>query len=957
MRKVVVTGLGLVTPLGIGVRRAWQRLLDGECGIVSIAERGERFAALPSRVAGVVPEGARGEGRWNAAEWLRVGDERKMARFAQYAMVASEEALQDAGWSPKAEGELEATGVYMGSGIGSLDDVYDTSVAYENGGYRKVSPLFVPRLLINLAAGHVSMRFGFKGPNHAATTACTTGAHSIGDAARLIQFGDADVMIAGGSESCIHPLAIAGFARARGLATDWNDRPKEASRPFNRDRAGFVIGEGAGVMVLEELEHAKNRGAKIYAHVAGYGLSSDAYHMTAPREDGHGPYLAMKHALRHAGIKPSDVDYVNAHATSTPLGDAAENRAIKRLLLGEEGKSKAADVNISSTKGAVGHLLGAAGSVEAIFTVLGLHHNVLPPTLNLDNPGDPPEDFDCNYVAKVAQEKEIPCKSLQATPPSKLEITRISRDHRNDTPPPAQLACLCRCLDFTYIQRPSPIATFLIVAVHVEDGKPSLIDSLSNKASTYHSRVPYLRKLPFPAIAIIVTLILVNVVVWAVVGVVLHFHTPLLSTALLSYTLGLRHALDADHISAIDLMTRRLIASGQRPVSVGLFFSLGHSTIVIVTSLVVAGTAAAVSSRFDDFERVGGIVGTSVSAAFLTLLGIVNMWILYKLVQQMRRLLLAAEPGSEEQAQQEQGQRQEQEGMHFEGAGVLYHLFHKLFTLIDRPWKMYPLGILFGLGFDTSSEIAILGISSIHAARGTSIWLILVFPVLFTAGMALLDTADGALMMALYTSTQLARDKIAVCYYSIVLTGVTVVVAVAIGVVQFLNLALNVVQPDTDTAGGGGGHGGAFWRGVERLGERWDVVGGAICGAFVLVGGVSVVVYGPWRRRVERGWERKRRRRGEMLGDESEDVEGWRGEAEDGGGDGDGKERDRKINVRPLEREGDTGPVAGRSGIYYYPSNSSIPFPSLALNPIPRFIYELLMLDALSALGTKYAAR
>ncbi|KAF1997092.1 3-oxoacyl-synthase mitochondrial precursor [Amniculicola lignicola CBS 123094] len=330
-----------------------------------------------------------------------------MAKFAQYAMVASEEALKDAGWSPTKEDDLEATGVYLGSGIGSLDDVYDTTVAYEKGGYKKVSPLFVPRLLINLAAGHVSMRFGFKGPNHAATTACTTGAHSIGDAARLIQFGDADVMIAGGAESCIHPLAIAGFARARGLATDWNDSPIEASRPFDRDRGGFVIGEGAGVVVLEELEHAKARGAKIYAEVAGYGLSSDAYHMTAPREDGQGPFLAMKHALRHAGLKPSSVDYVNAHATSTSLGDAAENRAIKDLLLGQDGKSKASDINVSSTKGAIGHLLGASGSVESVFTILGLHHNILPPTLNLENPGDPPEAFNCNYVAKFAQQKEI----------------------------------------------------------------------------------------------------------------------------------------------------------------------------------------------------------------------------------------------------------------------------------------------------------------------------------------------------------------------------------------------------------------------------------------------------------------------------------------------------------------------------------------------------------------------
>ncbi|KAH7076118.1 3-oxoacyl-synthase-like protein [Paraphoma chrysanthemicola] len=408
MRRVVITGLGLVTPLGIGVRRTWKRLLEGHSGVVSLQHRQPDFATLPSRIAGLVPEGRRIDGDWHAKEYgLSSGDERRMARFAQYAMVAAEEALTDANWFPDQEEDLEATGVYVGSGIGSLDDVYDTTIAFEKGGYRKVSPLFVPRLLINLAAGHVSMRFGFKGPNHAATTACTTGAHSIGDAARLIQYGDAEVMVAGGSESCIHPLAISGFARARSLATDWNNCPTEASRPFDRDRAGFVIGEGAGVVVLEELEHAKRRGADIYAEIAGYGLSSDAYHMTAPREDGQGPRLAMKHALRHAGIKPSAVDYVNAHATSTPLGDVAENKAIKELLLGEDGKAKAFEINVSSTKGAIGHLLGAAGSVEAIFTVLAMHHNTLPPTLNLSNPGNPPEDFDCNYVAGVAQQTAV----------------------------------------------------------------------------------------------------------------------------------------------------------------------------------------------------------------------------------------------------------------------------------------------------------------------------------------------------------------------------------------------------------------------------------------------------------------------------------------------------------------------------------------------------------------------
>ncbi|KAF2107214.1 high-affinity nickel-transport protein-domain-containing protein [Lophiotrema nucula] len=367
-----------------------------------------------------------------------------------------------------------------------------------------------------------------------------------------------------------------------------------------------------------------------------------------------------------------------------------------------------------------------------------------------------------------------------------------------------------------------------VSAVDEEQGQPSMFRDFSKKASGYHARVPYLQKLPFAAVAIIVILIVVNLLVWAAVGVVLHFHTPLISTAVLSYTLGLRHALDADHISAIDLMTRRLIAAGQRPVTVGMFFSLGHSTIVIITSLVVAGTAAAVSSKFDNFSRVGGIIGTSVSAAFLLLLGIMNLYILYKLVVQMKKLIASA-PG--------------EEGEHFkiQGGGLLFNLFQKLFKLIDRPWKMYPLGVMFGLGFDTSSEIAILGISSIQAAKGTSIWLILLFPLLFTAGMCLLDTTDGALMMSLYTSTQLARDPIAICYYSIVLTIITVIVATIIGVVQFLNLALNVAEPT-----------GKFWDGVERLGESWDIVGGAICGTFIIGGALSVVLYKPWRRRIDK---------------------------------------------------------------------------------------------------------
>ncbi|KAH7374292.1 high-affinity nickel-transport protein-domain-containing protein [Pyrenochaeta sp. MPI-SDFR-AT-0127] len=360
------------------------------------------------------------------------------------------------------------------------------------------------------------------------------------------------------------------------------------------------------------------------------------------------------------------------------------------------------------------------------------------------------------------------------------------------------------------------------------EAKHSFLHNVSNKASMYHARVPYLRKLPFAAIVIIATLIVINLLVWAAVGIVLHWHTPLISTAILSYTLGLRHALDADHISAIDLMTRRLIAAGQHPVTVGMFFSLGHSTIVIITSLVVAGTAAAVSDKFDNFERVGGIIGTSVSAAFLLLLGIMNMYILYKLIVQMRKMI-ASEPGSEH------------EQFKIQGGGCLFPILQKLFKLIDRPWKMYPLGVLFGLGFDTSSEIAILGISSIQATKGTSIWLILIFPLLFTVGMCLLDTTDGALMMSLYTSTQLARDPIAICYYSIVLTVITVIVATIIGTVQFLNLILNVAEPH-----------GKFWDGVERLGEAWDIVGGAICGAFIVFGGLSVLLYKPWRRRIDK---------------------------------------------------------------------------------------------------------
>ncbi|KAG9230285.1 thiolase-like protein [Amylocarpus encephaloides] len=406
MRRVVVTGLGAITPLGVGIRRTWARLIAGDCGITSTAhlEPQERWRELPSRVAGMIPRGRKEEGGWQASEWLNKGDERRMATFTQFAIAATEMALQDANWRPSTQQEKETTGVCLGSGIGNLEELYNTSITYEKTGYKKVSPLFVPQLLINLGAGHISMKYGLQGPNHATTTACTTGAHAIGDASRFIAFGDADVMVAGGSESCIHPLALAGFSRSKSLATLYNDDPSSSSRPFDRDRCGFVIGEGTGVVVLEELEHARARGANIYAEVRGYGCSGDAHHMTAPLENGHGALLAMKRALKHAGIPPRDVDYINAHATSTPLGDAAENAAIQSLMLGEDGVDTASSVTVSSTKGAVGHLLGAAGAIEAIFSILATKENIMPPTRNLHGLE---AGFNFNYIPGQAQERRI----------------------------------------------------------------------------------------------------------------------------------------------------------------------------------------------------------------------------------------------------------------------------------------------------------------------------------------------------------------------------------------------------------------------------------------------------------------------------------------------------------------------------------------------------------------------
>ncbi|KAI8873902.1 putative beta-ketoacyl synthase [Ramicandelaber brevisporus] len=402
VRRVVVTGLGAVTPLGTGVQTSWRRLIAGECGIIKLPSSKDPAADFPSRVAAVVPD-FDDSVRY---KWLAKGDERRMAQFTQYAVVAAGEALQDAGLVEQLSSEpslRERAGTCIGSGIGSIEDIQQTALAYANGGYRKIGPMFVPRILVNMAAGHVSMRFGLQGPNHSVSTACTTGAHALGDAMRFIKYGDADVMVAGSTEASINPLAIGGFCRARSLATAFNESPSNASRPFDKGRDGFVIGEGAGVVVLEEYERAKARGAKIYCELRGYGLSGDAYHMTAPPDDGNGAYRAMKRALETAGLKPEEVDYVNAHATSTNVGDVIENRAIGRLF-GEPVQGQRT-LAVSSTKGAVGHLLGAAGSLEAIYTIMALNQNVLPPTLNLESPGsaDTQHEFVYNYVAGKAQ--------------------------------------------------------------------------------------------------------------------------------------------------------------------------------------------------------------------------------------------------------------------------------------------------------------------------------------------------------------------------------------------------------------------------------------------------------------------------------------------------------------------------------------------------------------------------
>jgi 3-oxoacyl-[acyl-carrier-protein] synthase II len=379
MRRVVVTGLGMVTPLGCGVEATWSRILDGQSGARQVD--GFDVSDLACRIACQIPRGDGTGGTFNPDDWMEPKEQRKVDPFIVYAMAAASEALKDAGWHPKTYDEQCASGVLIGSGIGGIGGIYEASMILAERGPRRISPFFIPGRLINLASGYVSIAHGLKGPNHAVVTACSTGSHAIGDAARLVALGDADVMVAGGTESPLNRLSLAGFAACRALSTAYNDEPTRASRPYDKDRDGFVMGEGAAVVVLEAYEHAKARGARIYAEVIGYGLSGDAFHITSPTEDGDGAFRCMAAAIKRAGISASDIDYINAHGTSTPLGDEIELRAVERIV-----GNAAAKLSMSSTKSAIGHLLGAAGAVEAAFSILAMRDQIVPPTLNLDNP-------------------------------------------------------------------------------------------------------------------------------------------------------------------------------------------------------------------------------------------------------------------------------------------------------------------------------------------------------------------------------------------------------------------------------------------------------------------------------------------------------------------------------------------------------------------------------------------
>lgn len=395
-RRVVVTGLGLVTPLGANLETSWKNLIAGKSAIRRITAFDPSNYAC--QIAAQVTDGKE-PGEFDIDAYIPFKDQKKMDRFIHLGLAAAEMALEDAKWKPTEESDKERTGMSLGAGIGGLPEIERTAITLHEKGPRRVSPFFIPASLINLLSGHVSINHGFKGPNHAVVTACASGVHSIGDAARMVQYGDAEVMVAGASEASICPIGIGGFAAARALSTKYNDTPEKASRPWDKNRDGFVMGEGAGIVILEELEHALKRGATIYAEYKGYGMSSDAYHMTSPPEDGNGAYRAMKAALNDAQLAPEMLDYINAHGTSTPVGDIIEHRAVKRLLEGKEH-----NISMSSTKSAIGHLLGAAGGVETVFSLLALRDQIVPPTLNLE---EPDEECDLDLVPLVAKKREV----------------------------------------------------------------------------------------------------------------------------------------------------------------------------------------------------------------------------------------------------------------------------------------------------------------------------------------------------------------------------------------------------------------------------------------------------------------------------------------------------------------------------------------------------------------------
>ena len=397
MRRVVVTGLGMVTPLGVGVDRNWSRILAGQSGIGRISNF--EVSDITCQIAGQVP-GPDEDGGLNLDDFIDPREQRRQDRFIQLGVVAAQLAVEDSGWKPGDREAQNRTGVMIGSGIGGLETIVSTDQLMADRGTRKISPFFIPSALINLVSGHVSIKYGFRGPNHAVVTACSTGAHAIGDAARMVALDDADVMVAGGAEAAVCRIGMAGFAAARALSTGYNDRPEQGSRPWDKGRDGFVMGEGAGIVVLEELEHAKARGATIYAEIKGYGMSGDAYHITAPAEDGDGGFRAMQAALKRAGLTPADIDYVNAHGTSTPLGDLIEAGAVRRLLGGAVGS-----ISMSSTKSATGHLLGAAGAIEAIYLVKAVQTGEVPPTLNLEDPEEAVADFD--LVPLKSRKREV----------------------------------------------------------------------------------------------------------------------------------------------------------------------------------------------------------------------------------------------------------------------------------------------------------------------------------------------------------------------------------------------------------------------------------------------------------------------------------------------------------------------------------------------------------------------